>query len=288
MIGRRSAGQHPSGPTGQEQTTDELIAIVILGILEGITEFLPISSTGHLIVATEAMGLDSIGATVEIVIQLGAVLAVFWLYRADLGARIGDLRRPDRDLRFWVRLAVAAVPAMAVGFLLSDLITEVLFTPAVVATALIVGGVVLWLVDRYVPERVEGQSTASLDTMTMRQAVLIGLLQVLALIPGTSRSASSIVGGLLGGLDRPTATAFSFYLALPTLGGATLYVLLKNLGTLLDSGDLPILVVGIVVAFVTALVAMRWLLGYVAGHDFRWFALYRVVLGIVILVTALR
>jgi undecaprenyl-diphosphatase len=239
-------------------------------------------------VATEAMGLDSVGATVEIVIQLGAVLAVFWLYRADLSARVSDLRRPDRDLRFWVRLAVAAVPAMAVGFLLSDLITEVLFTPAVVATALIVGGVVLWLVDRYVPERSEAQSTASLDAMTTRQAVLIGLLQVLALIPGTSRSASSIVGGLLGGLDRPTATAFSFYLALPTLGGATLYVLLKNLGALLDSGDLPILAVGIVVAFVTALIAMRWLLGYVAGHDFRWFALYRVVLGIVILLIAMR
>jgi undecaprenyl-diphosphatase len=127
-------------------------------------------------------------------------------------------------------------------------------------------------------------ATTSLDAMSIRQSLLIGLVQVASLIPGTSRSASSIVGGLLGGLDRPTATAFSFYLALPTLGGATIYALLKNLGTLLDDGSLPLLLVGIVVAFVAALIAVRWLLGYVAGHDFRWFALYRVVLGIVVLV----
>jgi undecaprenyl-diphosphatase len=124
--------------------------------------------------------------------------------------------------------------------------------------------------------------------MSMRQALLVGVVQVVALIPGASRSASSIIGGLLGGLDRPTATAFSFYLALPTLGGATLYALLKNLGELLDSGSLPILLVGIVVAFVVSLIAMRWLLGYVAGHDFRWFALYRVILGVVILVLVAR
>jgi undecaprenyl-diphosphatase len=234
------------------------------------------------------MDLDSVGATYEIVIQLGAVLAVAWFYRGDLVARTTDLSRRDGDRGFWVRLVIAAIPAMAVGFVFSDVITDVLFTPAVVASALILGGIVLWLVDRYVPERSGDHATASLDAMSIRQALLVGVVQVVALIPGASRSASSIIGGLLGGLDRPTATAFSFYLALPTLGGATLYALLKNLGELLDSGSLPILLVGIVVAFVVSLIAMRWLLGYVAGHDFRWFALYRVILGIVILVLVAR
>jgi undecaprenyl-diphosphatase len=234
------------------------------------------------------MGQDSVGATTEIVIQLGAVLAVLWFYRQDLTTRMDDLRRPGRDLGFWLRLAIAAVPALAIGFLLRDFITEVLFKPAVVAGALIVGGIVLWLVDRYIPERTGPQATTGLDAMSARQALLIGLVQVLALIPGASRSASSIVGGLLGGLDRRTATAFSFYLALPTLGVATLYALLKDLGTLLDEGGLVILLVGIAVALVTSLVAMRWLLRYVAGHDFRWFALYRVVLGVLILAIALR
>jgi undecaprenyl-diphosphatase len=234
------------------------------------------------------MGLETAGASIEIVIQLGAVLAVVWFYRADLRSRLVDLREPDRDTGFWVRLAVAAAPAMTVAFLFGDVIMDVLFTPAVVASALIVGGVVLWLVDRHVAEPSPRAATASLDAVSLRQALLIGVVQVLALIPGTSRSASSIVGGLLGGLDRPTATAFSFYLALPTLGGATLYELVRNLGTLLEDGDLFLLIVGIVVAFVTALLAIGWLLRYVSGHDFRWFALYRVVLGVIVLVLALR
>lgn len=233
------------------------------------------------------MGLETAGASVEIVIQLGAVLAVLWFYRADLLTRLSDLRRPDRDTGFWVRLAVAAVPAMSIGFLFGDAIMDVLFTPAVVASALIVGGIVLWLVDRHVAEPSGEWVTASLDAVTLRQALLIGLVQVMALIPGTSRSASSIVGGLLSGLDRPTATAFSFYLALPTLGGATLYELVRNLGSLLDDGGLFLLIVGIVVAFVTALLAIGWLLRYVSGHDFRWFALYRIVLGLIVLAVTL-
>lgn len=258
--------------------------MIVLGIIEGITEFLPISSTGHLIVASELLGLDSVGSAAEIVIQLGAVLAVVWFYRADLVARVLDLRGPDRDLGFWVRLAVAAVPAAVIGALLSDLITGALFNPTVVATALIVGGVVLWLVDRHVPERTGDDATASIDRMSVGQALAIGSIQLIAFIPGASRSAASIVGGLLVGLDRRTATAFSFYLAIPTLGGATLYALAKNLGSLLEGGGLVPLIAGIVTAFVTALIAIRWLLRYVAHHDFRPFALYRVVLGIVILI----
>lgn len=262
----------------------DVIAMIVLGVLEGITEFLPISSTGHLILASEALGQGSVGAVTEIVIQLGAVAAVVWFYRADLLTRLRGLRSEQRDTGFWWRLAVAALPAAFVGFALGDLITAYLFEPVVVAVALIVGGIVLWLADRYLPERTLTTATTSIDGMSLRQALIIGSIQLVALVPGTSRSASSIVGGLLVGLDRPTATAFSFYLAIPTLGGATLYALLKNLGPLLEDGSLALLAVGVATAFLTALVAIRWLLRYVAHHDFRYFALYRVVVGVAILV----
>lgn len=268
---------------------DELLAMVILGIIEGVTEFLPISSTGHLIVATDLMNRESVDGVTEIVIQLGAVLAVVWFYRADWGGRLLRLLKgPDRDLGWWGRLVIAAIPAAVLGFLLSDFITDVLFDPRVVAVAMIVGGIVLWLVDRYVPAREAERATTSLDRMTMLQALAVGIAQVVALIPGASRSASSIVGGLLVGLDRPTATAFSFYLAIPTLGGATLYSLLKHRDELTANGEAFALFVGIVAAFVTALIAVRWLLRYVAHHDFRWFALYRVVMGVIVLVIFAR
>ena len=262
----------------------DILAMLVLGVVEGITEFLPISSTGHLILAADAIGVGAGSAVIEIVIQFGAVLAVLWFYRGDLTARVSALRSAERDAGFWWRLAVAAVPAAVFGFALSDMITTYLFDPLVVAAAMIVGGVVLWFVDRYVPERDAARATTALDAMTLRQALLIGTVQVLALIPGTSRSASSIVGGLLVGLDRPTATAFSFYLAIPTLGGATLYALVKNAGALLADGSLALLALGVATAFGTSLVAMRWLLRYVANHDFRYFALYRVVVGVVLVV----
>jgi undecaprenyl-diphosphatase len=258
--------------------------MIVLGVIEGITEFLPISSTGHLIVAADLLGLESVEGVYEIVIQSGAVLAVLWLYHREIVERVRALSGPRRETSFWIRLAVAAIPALAVGYLLGDLITETLFTPAVVAGALIVGGIVLWAVDRFVPGRTDSEHTRGLDAMTLPQALAIGIAQIVALIPGASRAAASIVGGLLVGLDRPTATAFSFWLAIPTLGGATAYAFVKNLGTLADQGRLPLLAVGVVTAFIVSLVVMRWLLRYVAGHDFRWFALYRVLVGIVILV----
>ena len=177
------------------------------------------------------------------------------------------------------------MPAAILGFAFGDLITEHLFTPTVVAVAMIGGGVVLWLVERFKPYGDEASRVTSLDRVSVRQAVVIGVVQLAALVPGTSRSASSIVGGLLVGLDRPTATAFSFYLAIPTLGGATLYALVKNLDTLQARGDLrghwPS---ASLTAFVTAAVAIRWLLGYVAHHDFRIFAAYRIVAGVLILI----
>ncbi len=258
--------------------------MIILGVVEGVTEFLPISSTGHLIVTADLLGQDSVNGADEIVIQLGAVLAVLWFYRRDLGARVRDLGSPDRQLGFWRNLLAAAVPAAILGFAFGDLITEHLFTPTVVAVAMIVGGVVLWLVERIKPYGDAASQVRSLDRVSARQALVIGVVQLAALVPGTSRSASSIVGGLLVGLDRPTATAFSFYLAIPTLGGATLYALVKNLGTLQARGDLVALTIGTVAAFVTAALAIRWMLGYVAHHDFRIFAVYRIVAGILILI----
>ena len=262
---------------------DEIVRMVILGVVEGLTEFLPISSTGHLIVTTELLGQESVNGVTEIVIQLGAVVAVLWSYRGDLMARVRDLSSEHRQLGFWRNLVVAAVPAAILGFALGDLITTYLFSPAVVATAMIGGGIVLWLVERIKPYGDEASQVTSLDGVSMRQALTIGVIQLAALVPGTSRSASSIVGGLLVGLDRPTATAFSFYLAIPTLGGATLYSLVKNLDTLQARGDLVALAIGTLAAFITAMAAIRWMLGYVAHHDFRVFAAYRIVAGLLIL-----
>ena len=211
-----------------------------------------------------------------------------WFYRGDLAARVRALRSEDRQLGFWRNLAVAAVPAAIFGFALGDLITTHLFSPAVVAAAMIGGGVVLWLVERIKPYREPAAQVTSLDRVTVRQALVIGIIQLAALVPGTSRSASSIVGGLLVGLDRPTATAFSFYLAIPTLGGATLYSLVKNLDTLQARGDLVALAIGTLAAFITAAFAIRWMLGYVARHDFRVFAVYRIVAGLLILLVFWR
>jgi undecaprenyl-diphosphatase len=257
--------------------------MIVLGVVEGLTEFLPISSTGHLIVTTELLGQESANGVAEIVIQFGAVLAVLWFYRGDLTARVRALTSDDRQLGFWRNLVVAAVPAAILGFAFGDLITSYLFSPAVVAAAMIGGGVVLWLVERSKPYGDEASRVTSLDRVSVRQALVIGVIQLAALVPGTSRSASSIVGGLLVGLDRPTATAFSFYLAIPTLGGATLYSLVKNIDTLQARGDLVALATGTLAAFVTAAFAIRWMLGYVAHHDFRVFAAYRIVAGLLIL-----
>lgn len=273
---------------------------LVLGVIEGITEFLPISSTGHLIIAADLLNFEgSMGGTFEIFIQLGAVLAVVWYYRRDLwrqaravlaavayyGRQMGTpsrppiLPRPDLTVpRLWLNLAIAFVPAAAIGFLLHDWIKAVLFKPPVVAVALIVGGVVLLLIER----RDHSGGTSSLYQVDAKQALGIGLAQTLALIPGASRSASSIIGGLLTGLDRPTATGFSFYLAIPTLGLATIFDLASSWSQIaLD--DVLNLAIGTAVSFIVSLLAIGWLLRYIARHDFRIFGVYRVVLGFVVL-----
>ena len=249
----------------------------ILGIVEGVTEFLPISSTGHLIVAADLLEFNS-AAAFEIIIQLGAVVAVVWFYRQALLTQARQLPRDRSVQHFWLAIILAFIPAAVVGLLLSNYIERVLFAPQVVAVSLIVGGVVLWLVEA-IPKQ---PTTLEASQISFRQALIVGLAQLTALIPGVSRSGATIVGGLLSGLDRPAATSFSFYLAMPTLGAATVYSLVKDVGAISGAG-LVDLSIGLVVSFVTALLAIGWLLRYIAKHDFRGFAVYRIVAGIVIL-----
>lgn len=253
------------------------LAAAILGIVEGVTEFLPISSTGHLIVAADLLKFNS-AAAFEIIIQLGAVVAVVWFYRQALLEQARQLPRERSVHHFWLAIILAFIPAAVVGLLLSDYIERVLFSPQVVAVSLIVGGVILWIVEA-IPKR---PTTHEALHITFRQALIVGFAQLTALIPGVSRSGATIVGGLLSGLDRPAATSFSFYLAMPTLGAATLYSLVKDVGAISGAGFVD-LAIGLVVSFVTALFAIGWLLRYIAKHDFRGFAVYRVVAGIVIL-----
>lgn len=257
----------------------DLWRAAVLGIVEGITEFLPISSTGHLIIASDLLNFEgSIGGTFEIFIQLGAVLAVVWYYRRDLWRQARAVPSDRAVQRFWLNLAIAFVPAAAIGLLLHDWIKERLFNPVTVAVTLIVGGILLLFIER----RDHSAGTPSVYDVTPKQALSIGLAQILALIPGASRSATTIIGGLLGGLDRPTATGFSFYLAIPTLGLATVFDLLSSLDQI-SRGDILNLLVGTVVSFAVALLAIGWLLRYIARNDFKIFGYYRIVFGLIVL-----
>ncbi len=251
-----------------------------LGLIEGVTEFLPISSTGHLLIASALLDFEhSIGGTFEIFIQLGAVIAVAGYYLPDLLAQARAVRTSAETRRFWLAIIVAFLPAALIGLVLHDWIKAVLFSPSVIGWALVVGGVVFIVVER-VPLPVR---THTPQQMTLWQALAIGFAQVLAMIPGTSRSGASIVGGLLAGLDRKTATAFSFYLAIPTLGAATLFDLWQSLD-LLTPGDMGRLLLGLVVSLIIAWLSIGWLLRYVATNTFVVFGIYRIIAGIVILV----
>lgn len=255
---------------------------IVMGIVEGITEFLPISSTGHLIVVGDLINLpESLSDTFEIVIQLGAVIAVLAFYWTDL---FGQLRvvRTDRNVqRLWLGVAIAFVPAAVIGLFFRDAIKTYLFAPVPIAIALIVGGIV-FLILEWIGIANNTNSDAKLEDVTLRQAILIGLFQTLALIPGTSRSGASIVGGLIAGLNRSVATQFSFYLAIPTLGLATLYELVTNLSAF-NAANLLSIVIGIVVSGIVAWWSIGWLLRYVSNNSFVLFGYYRIVVGIVIL-----
>ena len=251
----------------------ELVYALILGVVEGITEFLPISSTGHLILASALLGAtDERWKVFNIVIQTGAMLAVVWEYRARF-FRI--------DIPLYRNLLVAFIPAAVIGLAFSKLIKTYLFHTVPVALAFIVGGVIILLVERrsFTPRVDEARA------MTWLDALKVGIAQCFALIPGTSRSGATIIGGMLFGLSRRAATEFSFFLAVPTLVAAGGYDLFKN-RALLSAHDAPIFGVGLVVAFVSAFVVIRWLIRYVATHDFKPFAWYRIAFGVLVLLTA--
>lgn len=260
-----------------------MIAAILLGIVEGLTEFLPVSSTGHLIVASRLLSFDDPSGTFEIVIQLGAILALIWFYRRDIARRTSRLASSGEGSGFAKAIAIAFLPAAVSGVLLEHWITARLFNPVVVSASLIVGGVILLVIESSHFEKMivdEGE----LDTITSRQALFIGAIQVLSLIPGVSRSGATIVGGWGSGLSRKAATEFSFWLAIPTLGGATIYKLAKELRSPHHAIDFALLAVGTFAAFMTALLVIRWFLKYVAKNNFSSFAWYRIVAGIAILV----
>ena len=254
---------------------------ILLGIVEGLTEFLPISSTGHLIVAARLVEFEGKRAEVFIIfIQLGAILAVLWEYRARLFRIALDLPRRAAARGFALKMLVAFLPAAVVGLAIHDMISEHLFGPITVAVALIAGALLILLVEA-LPLRVR---TSVAESVSWGQALGIGLAQCAALWPGFSRSAATILGGMCAGLDRRAATEFSFFLAIPTMLGATVYDLLKNYDSLVAS-DFVWLALSFGISFLVGWASVRWLLGYVATHTFRIFAWYRLAFGIVVLLT---
>ena len=280
-----------------------LIKAAVMGIVEGLTEFLPISSTGHLILAGALLGFDDDKAKVfDIAIQTGAIFAVILVYWQKIRATMVALPTDRQAQQFALNVFVAFVPAVILGLLFGKAIKANLFTPTVVASTFILGGfVILWAerrqkVEKYVATSIRGDILElakepgtvrihSVDQMTTMDALKVGLVQCLAMIPGTSRSGATIIGGMLLGLSRKAATDFSFYLAIPTLIGAGVYSLYKD-RALLSIADLPLFGVGLLFAFVSAWLCIRWLLRYIATHSFVPFAWYRIVFGLVVLLTA--
>ena len=248
----------------------------ILGLIEGLTEFIPVSSTGHLLLAGHFLGFESAGKTFEVVIQLGAVLAIITLYAAKLWQVFSTAHRDPVAMRFIVSVALAFIPAVVIGVLAHDFIKQVLFeSPRLIAVMLILGGLVLLFVNRLAPVAIHSDATQ----IPFRKALAIGFFQCLALVPGVSRSGSSIVGALMLGVEKRAAAEFSFFLSMPTMAGAFGYDLYKN-RDVLDFTALSDIAVGFVCAFLTALVVVRWVLGYVSRHGFALFGWWRIVVGL--------
>ena len=263
-----------------------LFTALVLGVIEGLTEFLPVSSTGHLIVAGSLLSYTGEQAKAfEIVIQAGAILAVCWEYRARLIAALRGLGSDPRAQRFVVNLLIAFVPAGALGLVLGKAIKSHLFAPVPVACAFVAGALVILWVERRQRLQPGVVRVTSVDEMTWLDALKVGCAQCFALVPGTSRSGATIIGGMLFGLSRVAATEFSFFLAIPTLFAATGYSLWKD-GALITTNAAPGFFVGFVAAFLSAFACVRWLIRYVAHHDFVPFAWYRIAFGAVVLVTA--
>jgi undecaprenyl-diphosphatase len=259
-----------------------LIHAIILGLVEGLTEFLPVSSTGHLILVGQLLGFnDDKGKVFEIAIQFAAILAVVWEYRARLAHTLTSITSESVSQRLAVNLMVAFMPAAVLGFLFLKQIKHYLFNPFVVASAFIIGGfLILWAERRQHVVHAE-----SIDDMTWRDALKVGFAQALAMIPGTSRSGATIIGGLFFGLSRRAATEFSFFLAIPTMFAATLYDVYKN-RDLFSLDDIALFAIGGTVSFISAFIAVRGLIRFISRHDFTVFAWYRIAFGIIVLVSA--
>jgi len=260
-----------------------ILQAIILGIIEGLTEFLPISSTGHLIVSERVMGYKDTSKILTVVIQVGAIAAVIWYFRRDLIDKVrGLFARKPVSIKFWKNWIIATVPAVLVGVAIESQFNK-FATPGVIATAFIVGGILILLIETYHRPR-PAKAAPQLDSLTMKQSLQVGLYQVLALVPGVSRSGATIMGGLLSGLDRVTATAFSFYLSIPIIVLASGYKLIKGRDEIASvAGGGAAIVAGTVAAFITAFIVIGWLLKYVSKHDFKPFAYYRIAMGILIL-----
>lgn len=259
-----------------------LLKALVLGIVEGLTEFLPISSTGHLILVGDLLGFNDEKAKVfQIAIQCGAILAIIWEFRHRFASVISGLPGDPLARRFVFNLAIAFLPLALLALLFGDIIKSTLFRPVPVAIAFIAGAmVILWAERRQHAIRVH-----KVEEMRWSDALKIGLAQAFALIPGTSRAGATIIGGLLFGLSRRAATEFSFFLAVPVLFVASAYELVKH-RSLFDAGDLGMFATGFVAAFVSAFLCVRWLLRYISQHDFTIFAWYRIAFGVIVLVTA--
>ena len=260
-----------------------LVKAAIMGIVEGLTEFLPISSTGHLILAGSLMGFVGNKAKVfEIAIQTGAIFAVMLVYWQKIRSTLVALPSSPQAQRFALNVFIGFLPAVVLALLFGKYVQEHFFTPVIVATTFIVGGfIILWAEKR----PASATRVQSIDDMTPMDALKVGLVQCLALIPGMSRSGSTIIGGMVMGLSRKAATDFSFFLAMPTLIGAGVYSLYKE-RALLSMADVPLFAVGLIFSFISAWLCVRWLLRYISTNSFVPFAWYRIVFGIIVLVTA--
>jgi undecaprenyl-diphosphatase len=259
-----------------------LLKAAILGVVEGLTEFLPISSTGHLIILGDLLGYnDETSKVFKIVIQLAAILAICWDYRERLTKVVRGLPNDAPSQRFAIMLVIGFLPAAILGLMFHSTIKTLLFNPITVATALIVGGLIILYVER----RAYQPRIHSVDEMRWPDALKVGFAQALAMIPGTSRSGAMIMGGLIFGMSRKTAIEFSFFLAIPTMFAATAYDLYKN-WDLLRADDLPVFAVGFVASFLSAMWAVKSFIKFISNHTFEVFAWYRIVFGLIVLLTA--
>jgi len=260
---------------------------IIMGLVEGFTEFLPISSTGHLILTEHLLGFQGMEEQMnvfEIVIQAGAIFAVCWEYRARIAKAFSGVTSDRAQQRFVLNIGIAFLPLALLGLIFGNLLKTYLFAPVPVAIALIVGGVIILLVERHAAANPVSVRVHSVEDMTPLDALKMGIAQAFALIPGTSRSGSTIIGGMMFGLSRQVATEFSFLLGIPTLLIASAYSLYKA-RALLSVSDLPMFTLGTVAAFISAFFCVRWLLRYIATHTFTIFAWYRIAFGLLVLIT---